>query len=398
MGSRAYGIGFSDQGAILGAGHSADGAFWFDERSGTWMSSTYYMAELPAWLNDFNSLSLADKYLSGTWDKLKEESYYSISLPDSSVHEAGFSGRLIFPYDLDRMSLGTGLARRRDYSLLKETPFSNTLTTELAIRLIEEEELGMDEFTDYLSIVYSATDNIGHRFGPSSVEARDAIYRLDREIEQLLAYLNEKIGKRNILVYFTAAHGVCEVPSVLDRVRIPSGYFRPNQAITLLRSYLDAVYGQGNWVRAYHERQIFLNRSLIEDARIPLEEIQNRVSRFMVQFSGVSAAYPFFAFETDNFSNGHLRRAGRSHSPLRSGDVILILQPGWVENGEYITNHNSPYDYDAHVPLIFYGWSVNRATVNRRVNLTDVAATLSAIMRIPLPNACSGEPLTELMR
>jgi predicted AlkP superfamily pyrophosphatase or phosphodiesterase len=211
MGSRAYGIGFSDQGAILGAGHSADGAFWFDERSGTWMSSTYYMAELPAWLNDFNSLSLADKYLSGTWDKLKEESYYSISLPDSSVHEAGFSGRLIFPYDLDRMSLGTGLARRRDYSLLKETPFSNTLTTELAIRLIEEEELGMDEFTDYLSIVYSATDNIGHRFGPSSVEARDAIYRLDREIEQLLAYLNEKIGKRNILVYFTAAHGVCEV-------------------------------------------------------------------------------------------------------------------------------------------------------------------------------------------
>jgi hypothetical protein len=181
-------------------------------------------------------------------------------------------------------------------------------------------------------------------------------------------------------------------------VYVKSGYFRPNQAITLLRSYLDAVYGQGNWVRAYHERQIFLNRSLIEDARIPLEEIQNRVSRFMVQFSGVSAAYPFFAFETDNFSNGHLRRAGNNHSPLRSGDVILILQPGWVENGEYITNHNSPYDYDAHVPLIFYGWSVNRATVNRRVNLTDVAATLSAIMRIPLPNACSGEPLTELMR
>lgn len=396
--SKTFGVGFREYTAILGAGHTADGAFWFDDRTGTWMSSTYYMKELPSWVNDFNALRLSDKYLSNSWDKIMAESYYASALPDSSAHEAGLAGRIVFPYDLNKMSLTGGLVKSREYKLLKETPFSNTLTTDFAMRLIEEEDMGRDDHTDFLSIAYSATDHIGHRFGPSSVEATDALYRLDKEVEQLLIWLNDNLGKRNFLVYFTAAHGVCEVPTVLERNRIPSGYFNQNQALMLLRSYLNAIYGQGDWVRGYYERQIFLNRMLIEDARIPLEEIQTRAARFMVQFSGVAAAYPFFSFETDNYSNGHLRKISNNFSPLRSGDIIVILQPGWVDRGDYITNHNSPYDYDSHVPLIWYGWSVNRATVNRKVNMTDIAATLSSIMRIPLPNACSGEPLSEILR
>jgi predicted AlkP superfamily pyrophosphatase or phosphodiesterase len=396
--SKVYGIGFKEYTAILGAGHAADGAFWFDDRTGSWMSSTYYMNDLPPWLHDINALRPADSYLSGRWDKMKGESHYSVSLPDSSAHEVGFNGRFVFPYDLNKMSMTGGLIKRREYTLLKETPFSNSMTTDLAIRLIDEENLGSDDYTDFLSIAYSANDYIGHRFGPSSVEALDALYRLDVEVERLLAYLHDQIGKRNILVYFTAAHGVCEVPAVLESNKIPAGYFSQNQAVTLLRSYMNAIYGQGEWVRGYHERQIFLNRNLIEDARIPLEEIQSRVARFMIQFSGIAAAYPYYAFENDNFMNGHLRLISNNYSPLRSGDVILILKPGWVDRGDFVTNHNSPWDYDSHVPLIWYGWSVNRATVNRKVSMTGVAATLSSIMRIPLPNACTGEPLPELLR
>lgn len=396
--SKVYGIGFKEYTAILGAGHAADGAFWFDDRTGSWMSSTYYMNDLPPWLHDINALRPADSYLSGRWDKMKGESHYSVSLPDSSAHEVGFNGRFVFPYDLNKMSMTGGLIKRREYTLLKETPFSNSMTTDLAIRLIDEENLGSDDYTDFLSIAYSANDYIGHRFGPSSVEALDALYRLDIEVERLLAYLHDQIGKRNILVYFTAAHGVCEVPAVLESNKIPAGYFSQNQAVTLLRSYMNAIYGQGEWVRGYHERQIFLNRNLIEDARIPLEEIQSRVARFMIQFSGIAAAYPYYAFENDNFMNGHLRLISNNYSPLRSGDVILILKPGWVDKGDFVTNHNSPWDYDSHVPLIWYGWSVNRATVNRKVSMTGVAATLSSIMRIPLPNACTGEPLPELLR
>jgi hypothetical protein len=211
--------------------------------------------------------------------------------------------------------------------------------------------------------------------------------------------VNEKIGKRNVLIYFTSAHGICEIPEVLATNRIPAGYFLQNQALQLLRTYLNAVYGEGNWVKGYSERQIFLNRTLIEDARLSLDDVQKKVARFLVQFSGVSAAYPYAAFEANDYGSGNLKRIINNFNPQRSGDVIITLNPGWVEKeGDYITDHNSPYEYDSHVPLIWYGWTVNRSSVSRKVNMTDIAATLSSLCKIPYPNACSGEPMFELFR
>jgi predicted AlkP superfamily pyrophosphatase or phosphodiesterase len=333
------------------------------------------------------------------WSLYKPSEYYVDCLADSNKFEAGFNGINYFPYDLKRLRSKGLYNSRNDFSLLRETPFSNSLITSFAIRLIEKEELGKDDVTDYLSVCYTATDYIGHRFGPSSVEMGDAILRLDDEIDKLLTYLNDGLGKRNILIYFTAAHGVSEIPAVLENNRIPAGYFKQNQALQLLRSYLNAVYGEGNWVKGYSERQVFLNRTLIEDARLSLEEVQKKVARFLVQFSGVAAAYPYSAFEANDFGNGNLMRIINNFSPQRSGDVIITLNPGWVElEGDYVTNHNSPYEYDSHVPLIWYGWSVNRATVTRKVNMTDIAATLSSLCKVPYPNACTGEPLFELFR
>jgi arylsulfatase A-like enzyme len=288
---------------------------------------------------------------------------------------------------------------KRDYSLLRETPFGNSFTKDFAIRLIKAENLGKDDITDFLAICFSSTDYIGHRFGPSSFETADAILRLDRDVEQLLNYLNDSIGKKNYLVYFTSAHGISEIPSVLKKNRVPTGYFRQTEALQLLKSYLNAVYGQGDWVKGYYEKQIFLNRVLIEDAKIPLEDIQKKVSRFLVQFSGVASAYPYTTFEANDFSNGHLKRIVNSFTPQRSGDIIITLNPGWVERSDnYVTNHNSPYEYDSHVPLIWYGWTVNRSSVTRKVSITDIAATLSSLCKVPYPNACTGEPMIELMR
>lgn len=397
--SKIFGVGISAQSAILSAGHSAKTAYWFDNTTGTWMTSTYYTDKLPAWVNDFNAMRYPETYLNGTWELLKADSYYTDCLPDSNKFEIGFGGISYFPYDLRKIRSKWGSGSKKDFSLLRETPFANTLTTKFAIELIGHEKLGKDDITDYVSICYSATDNIGHRFGPSSVEMGDAVFRLDDEIRHLLKYLNDSIGKRNILVYFTSAHGISEIPDVLKSNRIPSGYFLQNQALQLLRSYLNAVYGEGDWVKGYSEKQIFLNRTLIEDARLSLDEVQQKVARFLVQFNGVSAAYPYSAFEANDFNNGNLRRIINNFSPQRSGDVIVVLNPGWVEKeGDHITNHNSPYEYDSHVPLIWYGWTVNRATVTRRVNMTDVAATLSSLCRVPSPNACTGEPMTELFR
>ena len=396
--AKVYSIGLRESSAILSAGHLANGVYWYDNVTGSWMSSSWYMDSLAAWVNDFNALRLSDSYLNNPWSLLKQMEDYSDCLPDSNSFETGFEGVAYFPYDLKKISSKGLINVKRDYLLLRETPFGNSYTKDFAIRLIREERLGKDDNTDFLAINFSSTDYIGHRFGPSSVETGDAILRLDKDIEQLLNYLNDSIGKRNVLIYFTAAHGVSEIPAVLEKNRIPAGYFKQTQALQLLKSYLNAVYGQGDWVKGYYEKQIFLNRVLIEDAKIPLEDIQKKVARFMVQFSGVASAYPYTAFEANDFSNGHLKRIVNGFTPQRSGDVIITLNPGWVEKSDYVTDHNSPYEYDSHVPLIWYGWTVNRASVTRKVSLTDIAATLSSLCKVPYPNACTGEPLIELMR
>ncbi len=396
--ARVFSVGMKESSAILSAGHAADGVFWYDNNTGTWMTSTWYMDSLSAWVNDFNALNLSESYLSNPWTLFKPLQDYTDCLPDSNRFETGFDGVCYFPYDLKKISSKGISKNKRDFSLLRETPFGNTYTTDFAIRLIKEEGLGKDDITDFLSISYTSTDYIGHRFGPSSVETADAILRLDHDIERLIKYLNDSIGKKNILVYFTSAHGVSEIPLVLENNRILTGYFKQNQALQLLKSYLNAVYGQGDWIKGYYEKQIFFNRVLIEDAKIPLEEIQKKVSRFLVQFSGVASAYPYAAFEANDFDNGHLKRIVNSFSPQRSGDIIITLNPGWVEKNDFVADHNSPYEYDSHVPLIWYGWTVNRASVTRKVSITDIAASLSNLCKIPSPNACTGEPLNELFR
>ena len=397
--AKSFGVGIRESSAIFSAGHAATAAYWFDNTTGTWMSSTYYINTLPDWVNDFNAMKFSDTYLNSTWSLLRPAKEYADCLPDSNSYEMGFNNINYFPYDLKKLRSKGGYSTKNDYSLLRETPFGNSLTTNFAIRLIQNERLGKDDVTDYLSICYSSTDYIGHRFGPSSVEMGDAILRLDDDIKNLLTYLNDSIGKKNVLIYFTAAHGISEIPKVLENNRIPSGYFQQNQALQLLRSYLNAVYKEGDWVKGYSERQIFLNRTLIEDARLSLDDVQKKVARFLVQFTGVEAAYPYSTFEANDFGNGNLKRIINNFSPQRSGDVIVTLNPGWVEKeSDYVTNHNSPYEYDSHVPLIWYGWTVNRATVTRKVNMTDIAATLSTLCKVPYPNACTGEPMFELFR
>lgn len=397
--SKVFGIGLKEHPSIFSAGHSADCAYWFDNASGSWISSSWYIDSLPAWVNDFNAQKYPEAFLYNQWDLLRPLQDYSDCISDANVFEAGFNGQNYFPYDLRKIGNKGNPAPRHDLSVIQETPFGNTLTTSFAKALIENEKLGRDDITDFLAICYTSTDYIGHRFGPSSYEMADAIFRLDKEIEDIITYLVDSIGKKNILVYFTSAHGISEIPGILEDNRIPSGYFRQDQALYLLRSYLKALYGEGEWIKGYSESQVFLNRTLIEDSKIPLEDVQKKVARFIVQFSGIASAYPYSAFEVNDFGEGNLKRIINSFSPQRSGDVIITFYPGWVEKvNDYVTNHNSPYECDSHVPLIWYGWSVDRARITREVNMTDIAPTLSSILKVPYPNACTGEPLFELFR
>ncbi|MEZ4999241.1 MAG: alkaline phosphatase family protein [Bacteroidales bacterium] len=333
--SKVFGIGMKDFSAILSAGHAADAAYWYDDKTGSWMSSTHYLDSLPVWVNNFNAMALPDTYLDSEWRTLLPLSEYTRCLPDTNIYEDGINGRSVFPYDISRISKtgqGSLLKKKFDYSILGTIPAGNTFTNDFAIRLIEEEGLGMDEITDYLSVTFSVTDELADRFGPSSVEMADAILRFDQELAHFIDYLNEKIGKKNVLIYLTSAHGVAEIPGVLNAQKIPAGHFRQNQAITLLRSYLNIMYGEGNWVKGYYEKQVYLNHSLIEDARISLEDIQSTAARFMTQFTGVANAVSGTVIENNDFTRGHFRKIRNSYDPSRSGDIIINLKPGWVEN------------------------------------------------------------------
>lgn len=393
--SKVFGIGLEDYTAIFSAGHTANAAFWYDDKTGTWMTSTFYLDSLPDWLEHFNEKQLPDLYLDRVWNTLLPVEEYTESLQDTSNYELGFNGQTYFPYDLSKISRID--RKRKDYSILRFTPFGNTFAKDLALATIIEEQLGVDEYPDLLTLAFSATESIGLRFGPNSVEMEDAFIRLDRDIAHLLQFIDENIGKKNVLIYLTSNHGVSIVPKYLKDKKIPAGYFNHNQAISLLRSYLNLIYDKGHWVKSYKQQQIFLNQTLIEDSRISLEEIQTRIAQFMIQFTGVANAMTASTLQTNNFTHGIFQKIQNGFNQKRSGDIILNLEPGWIEKDGNITNHNSAYTYDTHVPLIWFGWRINRSSISRPVDLIDIAPTITHLLNILAPNACSGKPILELI-
>lgn len=393
--SKVLGIALDNPAAILSAGHTADYAFWFDTESGNWVTSSYYVDSLPRWVVEFNEKRLADTYLGRIWEPLFPLADYTESGPDTSKFEKGLNGRSVFPYDLKKIS--TPRRKETDYNIIKYTPFGNGLTKDLAIAAILNEELGKDEYTDILTIGFSVTEYIGKAFGSNSVEMEDALIRLDRELEHFFNFIDEYIGKENTLIYLTADHGLAYNPVYLEEHRIPAGEFNPNAALSLLASYLNIIYGRGDWIKYYYAQQLYLNHELIEDARIPLEEFQEKVVLFLLQFEGVSNAVSAHTLQTTNFSDGIFRNIQNGFNQKRSGDVILNLAPGWTEKNYNNSSYHSSYIGDNHVPLLFYGWKINRTTINRPVNLVDIVPTLAYFLDISKPNAAMGEIILELV-
>ncbi len=393
--SKVAGIAIDNSAAILSSGHTADYAYWYDDVSGNWVSSTYYMDSLPVWVDDFNAKKLPDTYLERTWETLYPLDTYTESWGDTSTYESGFNGRNYFPYDLNTLSL----VRRgeRNYGLLKSTPWGNVYTKDFAIACIVNDSLGYDEFTDMLTIGFSANEHIGKRFGSNSVEMQDAVLRLDAEIAHFLSFLDDYLGEENTLVILTADHGLTYNPEYLTEHRIPSGEFAYMSAISLLGSYMNIIYEKGNWIKHYYAQQLYLNRELIEDSQIPLQEIQDRVAQFLIQFEGVSNATTSYILQTTSFTDGVFRKMQNGFHQKRSGDVIISLSPGWTEKPEEGASYHSSYIADNHVPLIWYGWKIKRSSISRPVNMIDIVPTLSYFLDISRPNASQGDIILELV-
>ncbi len=393
--SRVLGIALDNAAAIMSAGHSANAAYWYDDTNGKWISSSHYLDSLPAWVNEFNEKGLADIYLDRQWETLLPLTEYTESLSDTNEFEQGIGGRSVFPYDLE--SISTPRRNEKDYSVLKFTPFGNVYTRDFATAAVVGEQLGMDDYTDYLAVGFSSNEYIGRMFGTNSVEMQDAMLRLDREIAHFIQFLDENVGLQNTLIFLTSDHGLAHQPAYLNSHKIPAGDFNPNSSMSLLGAYLNAIYGRGDWVKFYYAQQIYLNHELIESSGISYSEIQDRTAQFLIQFEGVANAITAHTFQTANFSEGVFYRMQNGFYQKRSGDVIINLAPGWVEKTGDASSYHSSYMGDNHVPLIFYGWKIKRSTLTRPVKMTDIAPTISYFLDISRPNVSTGNIILELV-
>lgn len=396
MKSKVIGVSLQGKAAILSTGQTANAAYWLDDVSGTWVTSSFYKQEFPTWVTEFNNKKFADIYMAQPWDtKLPLTDYLDRCLPDDNKYETGIEGKKAFPYLLSQIPILD--KNKQKYSLLRYTPFGNTYTKDFAISTIVNENLGKDDHTDLLMVTFSATEYIGQNFGPQSIEIMDAYLRLDADLEHFLSFIDQELGKQNVLIFLTSDHGVAHNPDYLADQGIPVGYFSQTAALSLLKSYLNAVYGKGDWIKSYYAQQLYLNQDLIEDSKLKLAEVQQKIAQFLLQFTGVANTITSATLQTIYFPDGVFSKMQNSYNQKRSGDVFINLEPGWIEKNGTFISHNSSYSYDAHVPLLWYGWKIKRASIFEPVDMVDIAPTISYFLNIAQPNASVGSPIKDLI-
>ncbi|OFY90873.1 MAG: hypothetical protein A3K10_17420 [Bacteroidetes bacterium RIFCSPLOWO2_12_FULL_31_6] len=393
---KIIGVSIKDRGAILPAGHMANAAFWFDgENVGQWISSSFYMKELPEWLKKINATKPAEKYLSKPWETLYPIETYKESINDSNAYEELFIGESapIFPHNLPALRVNN-----QNYSLIKSTPFGNTILKELALETIKSEQLGQDEYTDFLSISFSSPDYIGHKYGPMSVEVEDTYLRLDKEIAQLLSFLEKNFKKEDVLIFLTADHGAVDVPQYLIDNNVPAGYFDEIALGNELKIHLKKVFDSDSLIANVSNYQVFLNQNFIIKKKMNLIEIENIIAQFLLTQKGIAKVVTGTALKATEFNDRILANAQRGYHQARSGDVLFLLESGWIPKEETKgTTHGSPYHYDTHVPLLWYGFGISKGETNDEIIIPDIAATIAALLDIQQPSACTGKPIHKIV-
>lgn len=376
--------------AILSGGHQTNGTYWLDSQTGDFTSNSRFIRQLPQWVIDFNGKNLPDQFLSEDWDMLKGAPYPEAH-PDQSDFEYGLFGDVTnFPYRLTKMQKSS---TEGPYEVIRHIPAGNKLLAEFALTAIEREQLGQDAATDLLSIAFSGFSKIISLYGYDSQEGADALVRLDMEIQNLLFVLDREVGKENVLVVLTGTHGSSWNVDMAMEQHLPAGKFRVRNAIALLNSYLSAIYGENYWIESYINQQIYLDQTLIDKNKIPIGDIQDQAARFLLQFRGVARTF-----------TGHqlsaLQLEGQPGSPVleqyygkRSGDVLISLQPGWIQDDDVVSDHLSVYPYDQQVPLMFWGYRIQPGVNDAEVTLRQITPTLCDLCRIPYPTGARSESL-----
>ncbi|MCD8414465.1 alkaline phosphatase family protein [Tenacibaculum dicentrarchi] len=395
MNGKTIGIAIKDRSAILPAGHTANGAYWFDGGSkGDWITSSYYMDKLPKWVQKFNKAKIADTYLSQPWETLYNISTYTESIADDNNFEQAFKGekKPVFPHNIPKLR-----AKNNNYSIIKGLPAGNSLTTDFAKAAIIGENLGQSDYTDFLTVSYSSTDYVGHQFGVASKEIEDTYLRLDKDLASLFQFLDAKVGKGNYTLFLTADHAAVQVPAYLQSVKIPANYFSYKKFTAFVNNITKKYFNSDALVENISNFQIFLDKNKIEALKLNKNEVAQKIADEVINYKGIYKTATARTLQTTSFTTGILNSLQNGYNQKFSGDVMLVPTPSTVSYPKKGTTHGSGYSYDTHIPVIFYGNGIKKGASKKKYEIVDIAPTLSNLLQIEFPNGSTGKVIEEVL-
>ena len=396
--AKIFGVSVKDRGAVSMAGHAGK-AFWFSKASGGFVTSSYYYDHYPTWVDAFNQQKLPSAYADKSWELMHEKSSYMFGDADDSPWETDLGGYgRVFPHPYGPAS-GKYFNTR-----LTLSPAGDDLTLAFAKALVDAEQLGQHEVPDYLSISFSSTDYIGHLFSPSSLEAEDNLLRLDRTLADLFAFVDKRVGLKNVLIVLSADHGGPEAPGYLNSLGIPAKYVNPDEwdkspGIAALKK----KFGLGKeLIEAYRHPYVYLNRELIRKKHLDQAVVEKAVVDELQKLDGVDLAVSSKALQEGTVPNTLVMQSVlRNFNPRRSGDIFVVFQPHCFINdfdGLIVAcNHGSPWRYDTFVPVVFAGGKLTGQRVYRPIQTVDIAPTLAAIVGAKPPSGSRSGPLPEVL-
>ncbi len=397
--SKVFGVSIKDRGAISLAGHAGK-AFWFSKATSQFVTSNYYYDAYPQWVVDFNSRELPQRYADTSWALSQDPSTYYFYDTDDRPWEVDLGGfGRTFPHQY-------GAGEGKYYTtMLTASPAGDELTLDFAKAVVNAEQLGQDDVTDYLSVSFSSTDYVGHLFGASSLEAEDNILRLDKTLAELFHFIDEKVGVDNTLIVLSADHGGPDSPGYLNSLNIPAAYVDPGSwetdaAIQRIKSEFGI---SGKIMETYNHPYVFFSEEVIKNDSIDFEALEQAVARELSVFPGISIAIGSTLLRRGNVPDTDLHDAVlKNFHPKRSGDIYVVFEPNMFINDfdglTVASTHGSPWPYDTWVPVVFAGAGIASDRVMRKIYTTDVARTLSAYMGVKPPSGSVGEVLEEVFQ
>ena len=388
--AKVVGVALKDRASILPAGHNPNGAFWFDDQTGCFITSSYYMDHLPKWVEAFNDKRLPEQYLSQKWNTLYPKNTYTESTTDENEYENGIREgvKATLPLNLPE------LYKKYGYGIIRNTPFGNSLTLDMAKAAIDGEQLGADDETDLLTVSCSSTDYIGHQVGTHAIETEDTYLRLDKAIADFLAYLDSKVGKGNYLVFLSADHGAMNNAAFLQDRRIPAGSWDASATAKKLNHVLAKEYPEaGDIVKTVMNYQVFFNRDVIKSKQLDFDNIKQTVVNVLKEDPSVLYACDMAKASTESIPEEVKFRIINGYNRERSGDVVIILKPNFYAHGMKGTDHGAWNSYDTHIPLVFMGWGIKHGATTKQTFMTDIAPTIAAMLHVQAPNGCVGKAI-----